>query len=398
MHYVDLGTLPKKKKNKKRHWPKILLVSFLVLSLSYVGLLLFWPATTVISKVLKAPMSALSIVRNPEGELKSTNGRTNILLLGLDKRAVIPYSYEGRDGKTYHNGFLSDTIIIVSLNLQSKDVAMVSVPRDFWVKIPGWGGLRGQYGKINSAYSIGDMYNYPGGGMDLARETISQNFDLPIHYVARIDFEGFKKMIDAVGGVEVNVERSFDDWNYPIDGKEEASCGGDNYNCRFEHLRFEKGWQHMNGETALKYARSRKGTNGEGSDFARAQRQQKILFALREKALSMETLRDPVKVAQVLSSFGETLETDLDLVNYPPLQKFSQEMDISLARTLVLSSEIKNGTLIYHPPPENYGGAWVLAPIGGDYQKVSAYIHDFLLGLVSEEKASTGSASQGFEN
>ncbi|MCL5411312.1 MAG: LCP family protein [Patescibacteria group bacterium] len=401
MRYVDLGTLPKGKKSnsfgqKRNPIFKISLIIFLMLTIGYGAFLLFWPTTTIISKVLRAPMSALSFIRSPEGELKSTDGRTNILLLGIDKRSDVLYTYTDREGKTHRNGgFLSDTIMIASIDTTSHDLALISVPRDLWVKIPGWDGIGEQHEKVNSAYSLGDAYDYPNGfGMGLARDTISKTLDIPIHYTARIDFDGFEKAIDSVGGIDVNVENSFDDWEYPIEGKETVNCPDGTYDCRYEHIHFNTGLQHMNGSTALKFARSRHAIGPEGNDFARAKRQQKVIFAFREKALSLGTLSDLRKVDQMISSLGDTLETDLDVINFPPLNKFSQGLDVSKARTLVLDPTVKNGTLIYNPPMSEYGGAWVIAPIAGNFDEIDAYVKEFLAGSVAGSQATSSASSE----
>jgi hypothetical protein len=135
-----------------------------------------------------------------------------------------------------------------------------------------------------------------------------------------IDLQGFKEMVDTVGGITINVERSFTDHEYPTD------------NDKIETISFKKGVQTMNGATALKYARSRKGDNGEGSDYQRARRQQKVLVAIKDKVLSTETLLNPAKVLELISSIEQNLK----------LSEFSTE-DIQAAMEIGQEQKDANG-------------------------------------------------------
>jgi LCP family protein required for cell wall assembly len=365
MQYVDLGVLPRKKGGSKKKrffkWSALGVLTFLVLYASY---LLYFPAAALLREIFKNPSSALSLVRNPEGNLKSDNGRTNFLLLGIDKRENVPYTYSIGGQQVAKNGFLTDSMMVVSIDQNTKAVATVSLPRDTWIQVPSWTGHSAFSAKINSVYSYGETENYPGGGEELARSVVGQITGVPIHYVVRIDFAGFKKAIDSLGGIDVEVETAFDDYNYPAYDK--------NVDCLkvacTKHVHFNKGRQHMDGEKALEFARSRQGTNGEGSDFARARRQQKVLVAAKDKALSAFNVFDPGKVNGLFSSFGETVATDVDLAALPKLYSFAKEAQTSSVKTLVLDTTEKG--LLYHPSPANYGGAYVLLPRGNNWSKV----------------------------
>src|SRR3990167_9409715 len=231
--------------------------------------------------------------------LESDNGRVNVLLLGIGGKG-----HEGPD--------LTDTIILASVDKGAKDVVLIAIPRDLWV--PNLSA------KINSAYAHGQE-KQNGKGLDLAKETVSTLLGIPVHYAFRIDFNGFIEAVDLVGGLDVEVENSFVDPKYPISGKEDDLCGltietqekdgvfeqvvkdatgsaiplsaindeNDPFTCRYEELSFTKGLRHMDGAVALKFVRSRHGTGGEGSDFARSARQQKVILAFRQKVLSTET-------------------------------------------------------------------------------------------------------------
>lgn len=156
-------------------------------------------------------------------------GTTNILVMG-----IAGGDHAGED--------LTDTMIVASISSIQKTVDLVSIPRDLWMP-----DIRA---KINSAYHY--------GGNNLAKKEVEEVIGMPIHYTVLINFSGFKDIVDAIGGVEVNVENTFTDNFYPIAGRENDTCGGDRtYLCRYESITFEKGLVVMDGTTALKFVRSR---------------------------------------------------------------------------------------------------------------------------------------------
>lgn len=336
----------------------------------YTGYILYWPAITLLKQIAKQPGAALSLIRNPQGELRSTDGRTNFLLIGIDKRSNIPYTYNLGGGQVGHNGFLTDTIMVVSIDKNSKQVSMISIPRDVWVKVPNFGKIKGAQGKINSIYNIGESNKYPnGGGMGLLKEVVQQTLGIEeIHYTARIDFDGFKDGVDTLGGIDVVVDKTFDDYRYPVEGKEKASCSGGGDYCHYEHVHFNEGLNHMTGEVALAYARSRMGTNGEGSDFARAARQQKVLVAAKDKALKTDNLLDPIKINSLFKELGESIETDIDVSAMVALFNLSHEMDTNKINSLVLNNAGDN--YLQAASGSQYGGAYALIPKGNSWSEV----------------------------
>lgn len=375
MRYVDLGnssSFSSKNKRKKKKKYILLASGMLFVSLvAVVGYALYWP----LLELLKNPGIALSFFTNPNAELKSTDGKTNILILGIDKRANVPYTFIGPSGEEKHNGFLSDTIIVASFNQDSKKVSLISIPRDTWVSIPAWDNFPATQGKINSAYSTGDVFDHPGGGLQLAKTVVSDHLGVPIHYVGRIDFQGFEKIIDTLGGVDVDVDQTFDDYRYPVSGKEQVGCSGGGDSCRFEHLHFDAGSTHMNGKTALGYVRSRSGTNGEGSDFARAKRQQKVIEALVKKSLSLENILNPLTLNNLFQEFGESIETDFDLAAIPQGIKLAKEIDLNEMKTFVLDP---SSGLMVVANPSFYGGAYAIIPINNDWSSVKVKVKEFL--------------------
>src|SRR5258708_37496057 len=206
----------------------------------------------------------------------------------LDNKNPINIVLLGYGGGNHDGAYLTDSMIAIHIDPKAKKVFLISIPRDIWIKI-STNGTDGSYSKINAAYEIGlDDSGYPNkqkqftganGGGRLAEYVVSQVTGLPIDYFFGMDFSGFTHTIDTLGGVNITVEKTFDDYQYPIEGKETDSCGHsdteiaslsaqlastsgtltelDAFPCRYEHLHFDTGEQHMNGITTLKYVRSR---------------------------------------------------------------------------------------------------------------------------------------------
>jgi len=190
-------------------------------------------------------------LRSPREEIKQDEGKTGFLILGYHQ----DHDQNGDD--------MTDTIVVFSYDHEEGRAEMISVPRDIWDE--------GMKAKINSAYHY--------GGLELAKEAIGKVVEVPIHYSVVIDFNGFLAVTDAVGGVTVDVPEAFDDYRFPIPGKEKDLCGdkfyveGKDYGCRYKHVHFDKGLTFLIGERALQYVRSRKAWGDEGGDFARSRRQ-----------------------------------------------------------------------------------------------------------------------------
>ena len=238
------------------------------------------------------------------------DGRVNILVLGI-----------GGQGHEAPN--LTDTMMVVSIDPKTKDAAMLSIPRDLYVKIPATSKTGTQYGKINAA----NVY----GGPQLSARVVSNVIGVPIHYYVMLDFAGFKQAIDAVGGIDINVPTAINDPSYPCDN-------GKGY-CPF---RMAAGKQHMNGATALRYSRSRKST----SDFDRAARQQLVIAALREKALKLSTLTNPVKLTALLDTLGGHIKTDIQPAELSKIAALAKDIDPGKTPTKVLDTESKDSLLV----------------------------------------------------
>ncbi|MFA6588504.1 MAG: LCP family protein [Patescibacteria group bacterium] len=282
--------------------------------------------------------------------------RTNILLVG--------YGGEGHDG-----AYLADTIIFASLDQASNEVAMLSIPRDFLVELPGYG-----FRKINNALAFGMTGENPEGGNQMLIKAVEEITGQTVHYYAKADFDGFKKAVDDLGGIDVTVDTAFNDFQYPT------------YNYGYQTIKFESGQQHFNGEKALQFVRSRHGTNGEGSDFARSKRQQKILFAFREKALNAGTLTNPGKINSLLSTLGNHVSSNFELWEVSRLAAILKSLSPEKIVTRVLES-VPDGLV---KAATGLDGAYVLQPrIGlGNYQEIQALAANiFQLNQIAREAA-----------
>lgn len=342
--------------------------------------------------------------------LDTEDGRVNVLLLGI------------AGGK--HDGpNLTDTIMVASYDTKSKKADLISLPRDLWADK--------HKAKVNTLYQIGLN---KGKGFDLVREEVADVLGIEIPYVVRVDFNGFIKAVDLVEGLDVEVIRTFDDFSYPLPGKENELCDykedekeiseeqgkelglkpgklrvlldkdekiataaaepGKNieytdqqvfklFTCRFEHLSFTKGLTHMDGETALKFVRSRHGTNSEGTDFARSKRQQLVLQSFRGKVLSMDTLGDLSKVTGLIQTLGESIDSNIPVGAYPEFIKLVRQSDKT--ESFVIDSTGKEPLLI--APPVGQYGAWVLIPPNNDFTKIHQYVSDIFSGKFSASES-----------
>jgi polyisoprenyl-teichoic acid--peptidoglycan teichoic acid transferase len=245
--------------------------------------------STGVVAYVNTPRFQQSTVQVPEW---SGRERVNILLLGTDQR----------EGET--SAPRTDTIIVATLDPQTKSAGMVSLPRDLWVTIPGYGNER-----INAAYELGEL-SKKGGGPELARKTVEHLLGVPIHHYALIGFAGFQKLVDQVGGVVIDVERPIKDDEYP----------DRDYSVR--RIFFQPGLQRLNGEAALWYVRTRHAD----SDFGRARRQQQFLLALRKQALQLNLLP---KAPAILATLSDTIKTDLRPSDMLALAHIAKDLDSS---------------------------------------------------------------------
>lgn len=348
MKYVDLGSIRASNKKPQKKSKKLILGVFLIF---FFLIFIFLVRKQGFSSLFN-PISIVSSIIS-DG-LNETDGRTNFFIVGLDRR-----SQSSAAG-------LTDTLMVLSYNKNTKSATIISLPRDLWVK-----SKSGYYSKVNAVYA-----NY---GKDELKSIIESVLNIPIHYYAIVDFVAFEKAIDTLGGIDVNVEKTFDDYYYPIEGKENAEPESE----RYLKVHFDAGLQRMDSKTALIFSRSRKGTNAEGTDFARAKRQQKVILAIRDKILSAGTLFNPVKLKELYDNYKDSVETNISFREIQSLLNLAKSSDVTNVKSIVLDdrSTEDSGGLLYEPEDKTlYGGQYVLIPKAGDYSQIHAHIAKLLFG------------------
>lgn len=271
--------------------------------------------------------------------------RVNILLLGMG-------------GADHEGAYLTDTVILASLKFSTNELALFSLPRDLLVPVPDY-GLQ----KINAANAFGEAREKDGG--QLASLVVNQILDLPIHYFIRLDFSGFKEIVDALGGVEIEVERSFVDSLYP----------GPNFS--YQTISFQKGWQLMNGARALEFVRSRHGTNNESTDFARMKRQQKVLLAIKNKVEKIKIIQEPDKIWRLFHLLSKYFKTNLEFDEMVKLAKVLSQIEEKKIITKTL--DLGENSPLY---AETFNGAYVLQPKTGDFKELA----EIAKNIFKEEK------------
>ncbi len=321
----------------------------------------------------------VQVVTNNKIELKQTEKkRINVLLLGVGGGV-----HEGPD--------LTDTIIFATIDPNTKNALLVSIPRDLWAP-----ELKA---KINSAYTYGEM-EQKGGGLLMAKAIVGKVLGLDVDYAIKIDFDGFTKAVDKLGGLDVTVDRAFDDYAYPVTGKEVDPCGfnetdiasfsaqiatgsateSEFFPCRYEHLHFDKGSSLMDGTTALKYVRSRHALGQEGSDFARSIRQEKIIEAFKEKIFSLDVLLNPVIALDLINVVKDSVASDIKEDEYDDFIRLTQKLQEAKIKSAILdtgdSITGRAGLLMIPQTRDEYGMQWVLIPAAGNgnYSEIKKYV------------------------
>jgi LCP family protein required for cell wall assembly len=211
--------------------------------------------------------------------------RVNILFIGVDY---------GDWSEDRMGASRSDTMILFTIDPLSKTAGMLSIPRDLWVNIPGHG-----YGKINTAYYIGDAFKLPGGGPALAMKTVEQVIGVPVHYYAQVDFQTFIDMIDEIGGIDIYIPETRLILDRIGPGQDKVALRG-------------PGMRHLNGWKTLAYARIRKQT--EGGDVDRSERQMRVIMGIRDKVLDPENFPMLVaKAPKLYAQLSSGIHTNLSL-------------------------------------------------------------------------------------
>ena len=250
----------------------------------------------------------------------------NILLLGIDQRP-------GEKG-----AYRTDTMILLNIDPKTGNVGMLSMPRDLWVTVPT---AIPRETRINSAHFIGDSDpNYDGDGPTLAKETVSLFLGQPVHYSVRINFEGFRALLEEIGCLEIDVPYTIDDPEFPDD------------NYGFDPFYIEAGHYCMDADTVLKYARTRH----QDTDFGRMKRQQQVMVAAKDKVLNADELPRLIsRMPALLTALSESLQTDMPMSQQITLANLARKLNTDIIRRLVIDGSMVEATILK-------SGAYVLLP------------------------------------
>jgi LCP family protein required for cell wall assembly len=262
------------------------------------------------------------------------SSRLNVLLLGL----------RGEDDP--NGGLLTDSLILLSIDLEKKKAAMISIPRDLYIKMPG----EERKEKINFAHALGYEKKGSAGGLFFSKVAVSRVTGLYIDYAISINHEAFKEIVDILGGVDIILEKPF---------REDSQFSKEMI------IDLPAGKNHLDGAAALYFVRSRFST----SDFDRAKRQQQVLVSVKEKALSLGVLANPVKIFQILDSLGKNVRTDMPISRVAELISMIEEFSDKDIKHKVFDTAPEG--FLYDSRTET--GAYILLPQGDDFSKIQNY-------------------------
>jgi len=267
-----------------------------------------------------------------------TDGHVNFLLFG-------------NPGGTDNDGpNLTDTIMLASYDTTTQYLHLFSLPRDFYVNLAGYGMT-----KANAVFELGNSKFSDGPGT--AMTTFGDLLGVTVPYYVKIDFDGFKQVVDELGGVTVEVKRDLLDTQYP-DG-----------NKGYSTVDIKAGTYTMDGEMALKYARSRHST----SDFDRAKRQQQVLVALRDKAKDLDLLSSPTKLLDISTIVKDHFSSNLTSPEMTRLLQLLSDFDSTKVTNKVFDDSATGGLYA-----TNVEGAFVLKPVDDNYDKLKETVDTIL--------------------
>lgn len=268
---------------------------------------------------------------------KSPNNFTNILVVGTG-------------GQQHESPDLTDSIMVVSIDENSGTVSMLSIPRDLYFR-DYWSRINKIFYTAKQKY-LNKFSKEEDEAVDLAMNTLKDNVEeflnVDIQYYIKTDFKAFQDIVDALGGITLHVKEAINDPYYP-----------DDKTYGYDPFKIDKGVQQLDGETALKYVRSRKTT----SDYDRSQRQRQVVLAIKESAMSREVLTSPTKIKELYNSVQENVVTDLSILEIITLAKIATSFHPDSIISYGLHDDPLNpGGFLYTPPRDQYDGAFVLVP------------------------------------
>lgn len=357
-------------RTSQRSWARIAMKTSAIVMVSgvLVGGYLFGKGYLKARQIFKggsAGAAALYADADPTKLNGEGDGRVNILMLG-------------RGGSDHDGPDLTDTILVASIDPVHKEASILSIPRDLWVRSNG--GFtkinsvfaNAKYAELNRQGNSGDAeQRAEEKGVQAIEQVVEDSMGIPVHYYIMIDFEGFKRAIDTVGGVEVDVTEATSVYEpMHIDGRRYV-------------LDVKPGRQKFDGFRALAYARSRY-TSTRG-DFDRAERQRQILIAMKDRIFSLGTFGNPLKISQLISDFGDNMRSNLGTGEVMRLYEIGQSIDSSKIDSLGLADPPNN-----YVTTSNINGLSVVVPRAGvgDFSEIHNFVRNTLKdGFIRKESA-----------
>ncbi|MFN2451764.1 MAG: LCP family protein [Candidatus Dormibacteria bacterium] len=390
--YLDETSGPRRRRRSTydvRHgwWSVRRLVALAVLATvvlggAYGGVIVYKLAKTTGSNPLSIISRSLGMLPHPGGAEVDSFPRTTIALFGYG-------------GGNHDGAYLSDSILVLTMQKSPGkpiEAAEISAPRDWYVPTD-MGNGKTHYGKINEAYEIGqtglpeksDVYTGPKGGGAQASHVLEQLLGIHIDHWVGVDFHAFQALVDAVGGIEVNVPNAFTDSQYPAG---DCTPGFPGSNCGFWTIHFDAGLQHMTGQQALIFARSRHSNdNNEGTDFARSRRQQLIVQALKAKTHSVNII---AQAPSLIDALGADTITDMSFDDETRLYGEAKSLDAKSIKHISLDDQ----NFLYDSNPN---GGYYLFAHDKSYHSLQHYIQSALpdQSAIAENAAVTISDGSG---
>ncbi len=288
----------------------------------------------------------------------------------------------GYGGGQHDGAYLTDTILELTYDPAKNAVTMVNIPRDMYVFIPTVGPKNGFWGKINSAFSyvmqqsnsngLSSRYRFQAGNLtsqsdaavNLLKDVVEQVTGTKVDYWVTFSFDGFRKFIDAIGGIDVNIETTFDDYEYPTNDDP-------NIDASVMHIHFDSGVQHLQGEKAIQYSRSRHSIQ-DGNDFGRSKRQMNVIKAVKEKAAKPDIM---FKVFGLMDALQGNMRTSLSVDEARGLLSYYQGEGGASISSLLLVPQILS-TNNFLTESTSYEGGYILYPYAGqsNYTNIQAWL------------------------
>lgn len=348
----------KEEKSQKNLWWILSLLVFFIGIIALFGFF-FLKVSSTFGKISDKPVSSESVIKSIISTIQENNDVENLKGFKEDRINILLLGMAGEKVKT--GGYLTDTIMLASIDTKSLKVSLLSIPRDLLVRQNDY------YTKINAVYQIGLQKDEKA---DLIMETIEKITGQKIHYYLTMDFEGFTKIVDSLDGINVDVKEDILDKQYP----------GPNYS--YEIFKLEKGLQTLDGATALKYARTRH--DDLQGDFGRAKRQQQTLQAMRNKIFSLETFLNPFKINEMLNTLGNHIHTNISTEEIGSFVELAKKIDSQNVSSVVIDAWQPNSLL----KSTRFNSIAGLVTRTGNYSEIKELAENiFDVNLMKERKA-----------